>query len=360
MAKPEILVVDDEEDIRTLLSEFLDSSGYRSLTAKNADEAFELFSSNKNISLIMSDIRMPGKTGLELLSEIKKVDDDVIFIMISAVKDIEFAISAMSKGAYDYVSKPFKLAQVKMVIDKALEKRRLILENREYQKSLENKVAERTAELQSALERLDRTYRNTLQALATALDMRDEETQGHSLRVLQYSLKIASLMGISDDEEIKNLEYGALLHDIGKIGIPDSILRKPSELSNEEWTIMKTHPQIGYKILRDIDFLEEASKIVLYHHESYDGTGYPMGLKGENIPLGARIFAVADAVDAMTSKRLYKNKISFIQAGEELKKYSGKRFDPKVISAFFKKDIKEWERYGIKIVENLNDLLLDI
>lgn len=360
MNKSRILIVDDEEDIRSLLSEFLDSIGYKVKTAKNASEALDLFKSRKDIGLIMSDIRMPGRTGLDLLSDIKQINEDVIFIMISAVKDIEFAISAMSKGAYDYVSKPFKLAQVKLVIEKGLEKRRLILENREYQKSLEKKVKERTRELQFALERLDKTYKNTLQALATALDMRDEETQGHSLRVLHYSSKIAKLMGIKDKEEIKNLEYGALLHDIGKIGIPDSILRKPSQLNSKEWKIMKKHPEIGYKILRDIDFLRDASGIVLHHHENFDGSGYPEGLKGEEIPLGARIFAVADAVDAMTSKRLYRETLTFKEAAKELKKYKGVRFDPKVIDAFFKKDLKKWEKESAEIKKSFKNNPLDI
>ncbi len=344
-----ILVVDDEEDIRSLLGEFLNSNGYSAITAKNAGEALDIYKKEEDIRLVMSDIRMPGKTGLELLSEIKKIDEDAIFIMISAVKDIESAISAMSKGAYDYVSKPFKLAQVKLVVEKGLDKRRLILENREYQKSLELKVRERTAELQVALERLDNTYTNTLRALVTALDMRDEETQGHSMRVLKYSMIIANLMELHDEKELKTLEYGALLHDIGKIGIPDSILRKPSALNKKEWNIMKTHPFIGFKILKDIGFLKKASAIVLHHHENFNGTGYPDGLKGKEIPIGARIFAVADAIDAMTSKRLYKDKISFKKASEELKTFSGIRFDPEVIDAFFKKSIAEWEEISITI-----------
>lgn len=355
MARPKILIVDDEEDIRSLLSEFLDSTGYKTVTARNVSEALEIYNSDKDIGLIMSDIRMPGRTGLELLSEIKIVDEDVIFIMISAVKDIESAISAMSKGAYDYVSKPFKLAQVKLVVEKGLDKRRLILENKEYQKSLENKVKERTVELQIAIERLDNTYKNTLRALATALDMRDEETQGHSLRVLQYSLKIAALMDIKDEEMLKNLEYGALLHDIGKIGIPDSILRKPSSLNEEEWDIMKTHPMIGYKILHDIDFLKKASEIVLHHHENYDGSGYPTGLLGEEIPLGARIFALADAIDAMTSKRLYREKMSFENAVDELKRFSGIKFDPVIVKVFFKKNIDEWKKESNSIRDHLKD-----
>ena len=237
---------------------------------------------------VMSDIRMPGKTGLELLEEIKGLDEDVMVIMISAVKDIESAIAAMSKGAYDYVSKPFKLNEVAFVANKALEKRRLVLENKEYQKQLEKMVEERTSELKQALIELDKTYNFTLRAMVTALDTRDTETQGHSLRVVRFTLKLAELMGISDKNTLKIYEYGALLHDIGKIGIPDAILRKPAELTAAEWQIMKSHPTIGYNVLQRIKFLEDAAQIVLHHHEAFDGSGYPDGLAGENIPLGAQ------------------------------------------------------------------------
>lgn len=339
-----VLIADDENDIRELLGDFLADKGFECFLAKNAFEALEKFRKNPDIDLVMSDIRMPGRSGLDLLGDIKAIEEDVIVIMISAVKDIESAITAMSKGAYDYVSKPFKLAEVGIVIEKAIDKRKLILENREYQRGLEIKVEERTAELKNAFIQLDNTYRTTLEALVTALDMRDELTQGHSLRVIHYCRKLAELMGIRDKEKLKVLEYGSLLHDIGKIGIPDSILKKPSELTKREWEIMKTHPMVGFKILNPISFLKKASKIVLYHHENYDGSGYPKKLKGENIPLGARIFAVVDTLDAITSQRPYRNARSFRDAEKELKKYSGIRFDPEVMNAFNSVSIDFWEK----------------
>ncbi len=344
MNRSKILIADDEPDIRELLGDFLEGEGYECILATDAFDALDKFKAIDNIDLVMSDIRMPGKTGLELLSEIKRLDDDVMVVMISAVKDIEPAISAMSKGAYDYVSKPFKLTEVAQIADKALEKRRLIRENKEYQRNLEKMVEERTAKLNLALEELDRTYRFTLRALVTALDTRDEETQGHSLRVVKYCLKIAELMGITDKGQLKVLEYGSLLHDIGKIGIPDSILNKKTELSPEEWEVMKTHPIAGYKILHKIEFLEEASQIVLHHHENFDGSGYPDGLKGKAIPLGSRIFSVADMVDATTSERPYRGALSFEEASQELKKNSARQFDPEVVAAFYSVDLSFWKK----------------
>jgi len=351
--KGKILIVDDEGDIRELLGDFLGLEGYRCTLVPDAFEALNRFKESRDFDLVMSDIRMPGKSGLELLAEIKQLDEDVMVIMISAVKDIESAISAMSKGAYDYVAKPFKLNEVALIAGKAVEKRRLVLENREYQRELERKVEARTVELRRALDELDKTYKFTLRALVTALDTRDTETQGHSMRVVNYTLELARMLGIGDDEQRKVLEYGALLHDIGKIGIPDAILRKPDKLSPNEWDIMKTHPVIGYRILHRIKFLEEVSKIVLHHHEWYDGSGYPEGLRGEDIPLGSRIFSVADAMDAITSERPYREARSFGAATRHLLKGSGIQFDPNIIEAFSTAGIEFWEEEKKKIDQKI-------
>jgi putative two-component system response regulator len=357
-----VLIVDDESDIRELLSDFLEGEGYECSLASDAIEALDIFKSAPEIDLVMSDIRMPGKSGLDLLGEIKEIDSDVMVVMISAVKDIESAITAMSKGAYDYVAKPFKLTEVGLIAKKAIEKRNLVLENKEYQRGLEIKVAEKTRELQKALFKLDQTYLFTLRALVVALDTRDEETQGHSLRVVKYTLKLAELMGIKDEQQLKVIEYGALLHDIGKIGIPDAILRKPGNLTPEEWEVMKTHPWIGFKILHKIEFLEEASQIVLHHHEKLDGSGYPDGLRGKDIPLGSRIFAVADTLDAMTSERSYRKALSFEMASEELKKMSGLQFDARVVEAFLSIGLAPWQqerkRMDLKFVDNDYDFLI--
>jgi putative nucleotidyltransferase with HDIG domain len=361
MVKGKVLIVDDEADIRELLGDFLEGEGYDCALACDAPEALDLFKSTPDIDLVMSDIRMPGKSGLDLLGEIKDIDSDVMVVMISAVKDIESAITAMSKGAYDYVAKPFKLTEVGLIAKKAIEKRRLVLENKEYQKELEKKVAEQTRELKEALFKLDKTYLFTLRALVMALDTRDEETQGHSLRVVKFTLKLAELLGIKDEKQLKVIEYGSLLHDIGKIGIPDAILRKPGKLTPEEWEVMKTHPRLGYNILYKIEFLEEAAQIVLHHHERLNGAGYPDGLQGEEISLGSRIFAVADTVDAMTTERPYRYALTFEEASEELTKYSGIQFDERVVEAFHSVPLEFWinERRQMdqKFIDNDYDLL---
>jgi putative two-component system response regulator len=353
MNKGRILITDDEKDIRELLKDFLESEGYECQLAANAFEALEKFKADGNFDIIMSDIRMPGKSGLELLEEIKQINQDVMVIMISAVKDIESAITAMEKGAYDYVSKPFKLNEVAFAASKALEKRRLVLENKEYQKHLEKMVEERTSDLKKALLELDKTYNFTLRAMATVLDTRDTETQGHSLRVVSFTLKLAELMQITDKTTLKIYEYGALLHDIGKIGIPDAILRKPEDLTAAEWQIMKKHPTIGYNLLRRIKFLETSAQIVLHHHEAFDGSGYPDGLSGDNIPMGARIFNIADAIDAITSDRPYQKALPFKTAASELKKHSGQQFDPQIVAIFEKTGVNFWEEEKLKIDERI-------
>jgi len=363
MEKSKVLIVDDESDIRELLRDFLQEEGYRCLLAANAREALDLFTRESDIDLVMSDIRMPGRSGLELLSDLKAIDSTVMVIMISAVKDIESAIEAMSKGAYDYVTKPFKLNEVALNAQRAINNRKLVLERIRYKKDLEIKVEERTRELKSALNKLNATYTNTLTALVLALDTRDTETQGHSTRVVRYSLQLANLLGITDQKELRVLEYGALLHDIGKIGIPDAILRKPKKLSTQEWKIMQEHPTMGYHIIEGIDFLKDASLVVLHHHERFDGTGYPLKLGGTDIPLGARIFAVADALDAITSERPYRQALGFDRAAAELKKYTRRQFDPKIVEAFFQVPLRFWEKEqtmvdGMKDFVNLFNLEL--
>ncbi len=343
--KNKLLIVDDEAEIRELLADFFESEDFECLKAGNATEALEIFANNfKDIDLVLSDIRMPGKSGLDLLEDIKKIDDDAIVVMISALKDIESAIAAMSRGAYDYASKPFKLNEVYQIVKKGIEKRQLLIENKNYQKKLEEMVELRTRELQNALQELDNTYSATLIALVNALDTRDSETQGHSLRVVHYSLKIARLLGINEQNELKNLEFGSLLHDIGKIGIPDNILRKPGKLDEEEWRIMKIHPVLGFNIIKPVKFLKNASKLILYHHEQFDGSGYPEGLKGNQIPLGARIFTLADTIDAMTSDRPYRKALTFEATAKEIERCNGKQFDPEIVEAFFKLSVEQWQK----------------
>jgi putative two-component system response regulator len=343
-----ILVVDDEPAIRDLLTEGLKESGYDCSAAANGFEALECLD-RKRFSLVLSDIDMPTMDGVKLLQAVKEGHPDIEVVMITGVVDVEVALRAMRMGANDYLTKPFNLEEVRLTIEKALEKRRLVLENREYQKNLESKVAERTVELvlkrreiEELYEKLQVSYETTLEALAAALDTRDTETQGHSVRVSEYTVVIARRMGVADPE-LTEIRRGALLHDVGKIGIPDAVLRKPGKLTAQEWAEMKKHPEIGYRILSGINFLEKSLPIVIAHQERFDGSGYPRGLKGDEIPLGARIFAVVDTLDAMTSDRPYRSALDYETAREEIVRNSGIQFDPKVVEAFLSIPPEEWK-----------------
>ncbi len=347
-----ILVVDDEKDITDLLSEYLELEGYEVLKANDAEEAEKILSSQE-ISLMLTDIRMPKKSGIELLKEAKRKYCDLEVVMISALRDINMAIEAMKAGAFSYLLKPFNLSDVSMNVKNALEKRRLILENRRYQLHLEKLVEERTEKLKETIEALEHSYLETLKVLVTTLAVRDIETEGHSERVVEYAALIAKRMGIKDKEFLDDLKKGALLHDIGKMGIPDSILQKKGKFTNEERRIMKLHVLFGYKILSSVDFLKGASQIVLFHHERWDGKGYLSGKKGEDIPLGARIFAVADAFDAMTYSRRYRKALSINEAVKEIKDQKGKQFDPKVVEVFLSIPSDEVIRIREKVEEKV-------
>ncbi len=220
---------------------------------------------------------------------------------------------------------------------------------------LYEETASRAAELAAMVSELQRTYVGTMHALSALLDARDASTQGHSQRVVQYTLAIAHALGITNREQLQIIHYGALLHDVGKIGVPDAILRKPASLTAEEWIEMRKHPEIGYQMLKNIDFLQKALPIVRYHHERWDGTGYPHGLAGEAIPLEARIFAIADSFDALRSERPYKRGLSHEQAVERLAADRGTHFDPAVLDAFLQIAEEEWQR----IRETVNEINRD-
>jgi putative nucleotidyltransferase with HDIG domain len=342
-----LLVVDDELAVREILAEGLEVAGHNVETAQSADRAFDKLQAG-SYDLVLSDIDMPGGSGIDLLERIKSYDDEIDVIMVTGVVDTQTAIRAMRDGASDYVTKPFNLDEVTIVVERTLEKRRLIRENEAYQHHLEELVAERTREVlekKQEVERLYRelevTYESTLQALVTALDFRDNETQGHSTRVVEYAVLVAREMGVTE-ADMRWIRWGALLHDVGKIGVPDAILRKPGKLDDAEWTEMKKHPEMGYRMLEHIPFLEPALAIVLSHQERFDGNGYPQGLKGEEIPLGARIFAVVDTFDAMTSDRPYRAALPIETARAEVQKYSGKQFDPDVAEAFLSIREQAW------------------
>ncbi len=340
MDKEKILVVDDEEAIREVVSTLLETQGYSCTVCSNGRLALDAFRKD-SFDLVLSDIVMPEMDGLKLLAELRTDDPDVPVIMVTAMHDIAIALEAIRSGAYDYILKPFEKDQLHLSVRRALEHRRLVIENRTYQSDLEHLVAERTQQLSIALQDLEQSYDYTLEALGGALDAKDAETEGHCQRVTAFTITMAKVMGV-DKAQLRQIARGAFLHDIGKMGIPDSILRKPGPLTAEEREVMRRHCEIGYSVLKSIPFLKEAAAIVLAHQECYDGSGYPRGLRGEQIPLGARIFAVADTLDAMISDRPYRKALPISAAREEIRRHSGTQFDPQVVKVFLSQPDSMW------------------
>jgi putative nucleotidyltransferase with HDIG domain len=348
MPADRILIVDDEDSIREVVSSMLSSSGFACTQAQSGREALALLQSGEEFELMLSDMMMPVMDGEALLAATKERFPDIPVVMVTAMHDISIALNAIRNGAYDYLLKPFDREQLLATVRRALENRRLKLENRKYQTELESLVTARTEQVRQALASLERSYDITLEALGNALDLKDAETEGHSKRVTAFTIAIARAMGISGDQ-IRIIARGAFLHDIGKMAIPDAILRKPGALDPEEVAIMREHAYRGYQILRRIPFLTEASEIVYAHQEKFDGTGYPRGLKGEQIPLGARIFSVADTLDAMTSNRPYRAAQPLSAARTEIDKWAGRQFDPQVVKVFLEMPENIWDdlRKGI-------------
>ncbi len=340
LASPRILIVDDEVEITEILADLL-SEDYECLRAGSAEQALALLQQHE-FQLVISDITMPGMSGLDMIPHVKALAPDTVVVMISGMQTVESAIGALRLGAFDYLMKPFDLRQVEAVVKRALEHYYLVVAKQRYENHLEELVEQRTVELDKALNSLEGAYRSTLKALTAALETRDSETHGHSERVVTYSLRLGREYGLSS-VEMKSLEFGSLLHDIGKIGVPDSILRKPAKLTEEEWVRMREHPLHGQQILRGIEFLEGAARVVAQHHEKWDGTGYPFGLRQEEIDICARIFAVADAFDAITSDRVYRRGKPYEAAAQELDDWAGRQFDPKVVEAFHRVPKEDWE-----------------
>ena len=340
LSKPNILVADDEEAIREVVSTLLESQGYDCKTCPDGRAALDSFRRG-SYDLVLSDIVMPEMNGMKLLAALREEKPDVPVIMVTAMHDISIALEAIRAGAYDYILKPFEKDQLYMNVRRALEHRHLVLENRSYQTNLEHLVAERTQQLSIALADLEQSYDYTLEALGSALDAKDAETEGHCQRVTAFTITIAKAMGV-DKPLLRHIARGAFLHDIGKMGVPDQILRKPGPLTPDEREIMRRHCEIGYAVLERIPFLKEAAEIVLAHQECYDGSGYPRGLKGEQIPIGARIFAVADTLDAMISDRPYRKALPISAARDEIRRFSGAQFDPHVVEVFLSHPDRIW------------------
>lgn len=340
-SRANILIVDDEPSIEKLLAEKLRPQGFDCFGCHSGQEALQLLNLQK-FDAILSDLHMPIMSGLELMRLVRQRYPNLAFMMITGVDDTRIAIQAMKEGSDDYLLKPLDLGALLISVNRMLERKRLRTEVENYRLRLEEMVNERTKQLHSAIRQVGQTYDETLEALAAALDLKDNATAGHSRRVMAYCVEIATYLGC-DCEQLKTIARAALLHDIGKIGIPDAILMKPSSLTDEERVAMEAHVRIGYGLLNRIAFLASAAEIVLAHHERFDGTGYPRALAAPEIPLGARIFAVADTLDAMTSDRPYRRALSYDRARQEILRESGRQFDPNVVAAFLSIDECTWE-----------------
>ena len=331
---PTVLVVDADRALGEFFQRMLASRNYSVLVAENGRTATELAERERGmIDVALVDLNLGAENGLEVLRRLQDIDEAIIGIAIASQATLEAAVGALRQGAYDFLEKPVSLEQLLAVLERAAKYRRLVAENKRYRSHLEDMVREKNAALSRVIDQITDSYQFTLEAMADMLDARERMTGAHSKRVSRLSVFLARKMGCSV-EEIEVIGTGALLHDIGKVGIPDAILLKNGPLTAEEREIVKMHPHIGYNVIKAGPGLEPASEIVLEHQERYDGAGYPRGLKEQEITLGARIFAVVDAYDAIRSPLSYSPGRSAAAAREEILKNRGTQFDPAVVDAF--------------------------
>jgi len=358
--KGTILIVDDEESIRNAVCRRLKTEGYNCVIAADGKEAlWKAFM--QDFALMLLDIKMPGMSGMEVLSKMSTDHPDTSVVMITAVGDSETAVEAMKRGAYDYVTKPFNLDDLVIRVERALERRGLVLVNREYQHRLEQGLEQQTGQVRQyfheaiealaheemALKKLSGELSTDEKAerkdvcmqmatvLAQMVEMHEPYARGHSERVALLSNEIALRLGCSD-QLTWDIRLAAMVHDIGKIAIPDHILFKPDHLTSAEYSEIKRHPTVTADIIRHVDYFQGIIPLVESHHEWYNGKGYPRKLIGKNIPLGARILAVADAYDAMTCPRPYRSRLSNEDAVQALKKGAGTQWDPAIVDVFLK------------------------
>jgi len=329
LKRERILIVDDDEVIRNLLRQILEKEGYTCDLAPDAEDAID-FLEEQTVDLVISDVAMPGKSGIQLLEEIKKNHPNIPTLMISGITTKKTAESIISMGAYDFLLKPFQKKQVLISVSNALRRRALDLQSQFEVQNLENIIQDQTQDLFKANERLNIILDGTIKAMSLAVESRDPYTAGHQQRVADIAVAIAIRMNFSL-ERIHYLKMAGLIHDIGKISVPAEILCKPTRLSDAEFNIMKEHPLTGYKILKEIDFPYPLAKIVYQHHERIDGSGYPNRLSGDTIYMESKILAVADVVEAMASHRPYRPSLGLDVALSEIKNQKGRIFDPDVV-----------------------------
>jgi len=323
--KGAILICDDEKDVREVLRQTLESEGYHCEEAANADEALTTLR-DTSPDVMLLDIKIPGKSGMELLREIKEHYPDVLVIMVTVIGDINTALESIRQGAYDYIIKPFNVDDVVHSVERAMEKRRLHLELIDYQQHLEEKVEEQAEEIRE-------TFLGAMSALSFALEAKDSYTAGHSRRVADIAMAVGKKSGLKEDE-LEDLRWGSLLHDMAKIAVDELIVHKNGKLTPREYEHVMTHPVVGACMAQSIVRKQGIIEVIQYHHAHYDGSGFRQKLKGKDIPLLARIVAVADAYDAMTSSRPYRAALSRGEALARIRGQIERQFDPLVANTF--------------------------
>ncbi len=339
-----LLVVDDEAPILHALQRTFEAAGYDVTACADPAEALDRLK-EKPYQVLSADYMMPGMSGAEFLAQAKALQPETIRILLTAAHDFSAAVDAINNGEiFRILAKPWNRVELLGTVRQAFDTYALRERNRQLTAIVQSQNAELAA-LNKGLEKLveERTT-NLLDGMVAVLDYRDTETQWHSRRVSRFTRRIAEELGISDAHQLRTIEMGSLLHDIGKIGVRDAVLLKPGPLDTDEWVEMREHPRLGWALLQRIEFLRDASMIVLQHQERYDGRGYPSGLKGDEIVLGARLFAVADTYDAITSDRPYRKAQPHAAAIIEMQRVAGTQLDPQGVQAFCSLPEAEWQR----------------
>ena len=343
ISEQKIFVIDKNRGKRQLLNKILRAFSFEVHEAPSLEEAAgHLLKSDTSSIALLSQMPVEESTA-EFLRSLKSQNSNLGIILLAEIQNKDFAVTLIEKGIVDQITTPDNLAGIFSAIKNELQKRELIQKNEFFQKKIRMIRQEKEKNLKRAID-LEEIHNTTLENLMTALDLRDVETFGHSLTVAKYSQVLAQILGVNDKEKLDHIRKGALLHDVGKIAIPDSILKKPGSLSPQEWDKVKLHPALGFGLIKEIKLVKDVGNIILYHHEKYDGSGYPYQMKKSKIPIEARIFSLADALDAITSKRPYKQKKDFKTAKAEIQSESGSHFDPEVVEAFTSISLEKWEK----------------
>ncbi len=343
LATPLLLIIDSEKTQGQQIADFLESRGFRvELRLKPSFTLLSEVAKDEFLIVIWNIGQFPNLSPLAV-QEWKRRAKIASLILLTPPDPGQKDLKAVSKGWVDQLVSPEHWSALLAAVRSEIDKERYRRELNQVAGQLK-KIKQDKARTQRRAAELEGIYNATLENLMTALDLRDVETFGHSRVVARYSQALAQILGITDNSRIDHIRQGALLHDVGKIAIPDAILKKPDRLTAEEWEKIKLHPTLGYGLIKEIKLVETVGHIILYHHERFDGQGYPFGLKKDNIPLEARIFALADSLDAITSHRPYRRERDFRAAQLEIISGRGQQFDPKIVDAFCSLELEAWEK----------------